>query len=99
MKLAEIAGIPKETALEIVEEKRDKAAAHNRIYQANTKARHEGHVKERKFQVGDLVWKMGELVWKIVEKVFSKMGRTLYSERSTSNRTLLTKILGRYKGV
>ncbi|XP_075633656.1 uncharacterized protein LOC142606145 [Castanea sativa] len=57
VKLAQIAGIPKEDTLEIMEEMRDNAASHNRLYQANMKARHEGQVKERKFQVGQLVWK------------------------------------------
>ena len=57
MKLAEIVGIPREATLEIVEERRDNVASHNRLYQANMKARHEGQVKERKFQVGELVWK------------------------------------------
>ena len=57
VKLAEIAGILREDTLEIVEEMRDNAASYNRLYQANMKARHEGQVKERKFQVGELVWK------------------------------------------
>ena len=35
MKLAEIAGIPKEDTLEIVEKMRNNAASHNRLYQAN----------------------------------------------------------------
>ena len=39
VKLAEIAGIPKENTLEIVEEMRDNAASHNRLYQANMKAK------------------------------------------------------------
>ena len=58
MKLAEIARIPKEDTLEIVEKMHDNAASYNRLYQANMKARHEGQVKERKFQVGELVWKI-----------------------------------------
>ncbi|XP_030963624.1 uncharacterized protein LOC115984754 [Quercus lobata] len=57
VKLAEIAGIPKEATLEIMEEMHDNAAFHNRLYQANMNARHEGQVRERKFQVGELVWK------------------------------------------
>ena len=57
MKLAKTAEIPREDTLEIVEKMRDNAASHNRLYQANMKARHEGKVKERKFQVGELVWK------------------------------------------
>lgn len=57
MKLVEIAGIPKEDILEIIEEKCDNAASHNYLYQASMKARYEGQIKERKFQVGELVWK------------------------------------------
>ena len=57
VKLAEIARIPREDTMEIMEEMRDKAASHNRLYQANMKARHEDQVRERKFQVGELVWK------------------------------------------
>ena len=37
MKLADIARIPKEDILEVVEEMRDNAASHNRLYQANMK--------------------------------------------------------------
>ena len=37
MKLAEIARIPKEDILEVVEEMCDNAASHNRLYQANMK--------------------------------------------------------------
>ena len=33
------------------------AAFHNRLYQANMKAMHEGQIREKKFQVGELVWK------------------------------------------
>ena len=55
VKLAEIAEIPREDILEIIEEKRDNSAFHNCLYQASMKARHEGQVKERKFQVGKLV--------------------------------------------
>ena len=40
-----------------MEEMRDNATSYNCLYQANMKARHEGQVKERKFQVGELVWK------------------------------------------
>ena len=57
VKLAEILGVPREAALEIVEEKCDNTASHNRLYQANMRARHKGQVKERRFQVGELVWK------------------------------------------
>nr|POE55158.1 hypothetical protein CFP56_02160 [Quercus suber] len=57
VKLVEIAGITKEDTLEIIEKMHDNAASHNHLYQANTKARHEGQVKERKFQVGEFVWK------------------------------------------
>ena len=57
VKLAEIAGIPREDTLEIMEEMRDNAASHNYLYHANMKARHEGQVKEIKFQVEELVWK------------------------------------------
>ena len=57
MKLADISGVPREATLEIIEEKRNNAASHNCFYQANMKARHEGQVKERRFQVGELVWK------------------------------------------
>ena len=49
VKLAEIAGIPREDTWEIMEEMRDNATSHNHFYQANMKARHEGQVKERKF--------------------------------------------------
>ena len=51
MKLAEIVEIPREDILEIVEEKCDNVAFHNRLYQESMKVRHEGQVKERKFQV------------------------------------------------
>ena len=51
VKLAKIAGIPREDTLEIMEKMRDNAASHNCLYQANMKAKHEGQVKERKFQV------------------------------------------------
>ena len=57
MKLVEIARIPKENILEIVEEKRNNTASHNRLYQASIKAKHEGQVKEIMFQVGELAWK------------------------------------------
>ena len=62
MKLAEIVGIPKEDILEIIEEKRNNATSHNRLYQVSIKARREGQVKERKFQVGELVWKIAPYV-------------------------------------
>ena len=35
----------------------DNVASYNCLYQANMKARHEGQLRERKFQVGELVWK------------------------------------------
>ena len=54
VKLVEIVGIPREDILEVIEEKHDNAASHNSLYQASMKARHEGQVKERKFQVGEL---------------------------------------------
>jgi len=62
VKLVEIAGIPREDTLDIMEKMRDNATSHNRLYQANMKARHEGQVKERKFQVGELVWKAAQHV-------------------------------------
>ena len=49
VKLVEIAGIPKEDTLEVMEEMRDNAASHKHLYQANMKAKHEGQVRERKF--------------------------------------------------
>ena len=55
VKLAKIARIPREDTLEIMEETRDNVVSHNHLYQANMKARHEGQVKERKFQVEELV--------------------------------------------
>ncbi|XP_075633389.1 uncharacterized protein LOC142605846 [Castanea sativa] len=57
VKLANIAGIPREDTLEVMEEMHDNAASHNCLYWDNMKARHEGLVRERKFQVGELVWK------------------------------------------
>ena len=33
----------------------DNVASHNYLYQANIKARHEGKVREIKFQVGEFV--------------------------------------------
>ena len=58
VKLVEIEGIPREDTLEIIEEMHNNDASHNCLYQASMKARHEGQVKERKFQVGELVWKV-----------------------------------------
>ena len=52
-----LAKIPREDILEVVEQMRDNVASHNRLYQANMKTKHEGQVRERKFQVGELVWK------------------------------------------
>ena len=40
-----------------MEEMHDNAASKNRLFQANMKARHKGQVRERTFQVGELVWK------------------------------------------
>ena len=57
MELTKIVGIPKKDILKIMEKMRNNTASHNRLYQANMKARHKGQVKERKFQVGELVWK------------------------------------------
>nr|POE97980.1 hypothetical protein CFP56_51962 [Quercus suber] len=48
---------------------RDNAASHNRLYQAKMKARQEGQVKERKFQVGELVWKTAPRVRGVVRAV------------------------------
>ena len=39
VKLAEIAGIPREDTLEIMEEMRDNSASHNCLYLANMKAK------------------------------------------------------------
>ena len=58
VKLAKIARIPRKDILENIEEKRDNATSHNHIYQASMKARHEGQVKERKFQVEEFAWKI-----------------------------------------
>ena len=55
VKLVEIAGIPREDILEIIEENWDNATSHNCLYQASIKAKLEGQVKERKFQVGEHV--------------------------------------------
>lgn len=55
MKLPEIAEIPREDLLEIIEEKRDNAAIHNHLYRAKMKSRHESLVIKRKFKVGELV--------------------------------------------
>ena len=49
--VVKLAKIPREDILEVIEENRDNAISHNRLYQA----RHKGQVKERKFQVGELV--------------------------------------------
>ena len=58
VKLEEIARIPRKDILENIEEKRDNATSHNHLYQASMKARHEGQVKERKFQVEEFAWKI-----------------------------------------
>ena len=73
VKLAEIAGIPKEDTLEIMEEMHDNTTSHNRLYQANMKARHEGQVKERKFQVGELVWKAASHVRGVARAIKHKL--------------------------
>ena len=81
MKLAEIAGIAKEDILEIIKEKRNNATSHNRLYQVSIKARCEGQVKERKFQVGELVWKIAPYVWGVagvVKHNFSPKWEGLY---------------------
>ena len=81
VKLAEIAGIPREDTLEAVEEMHDNAASHNRLYQTNMKARHESQVKERKFQVGELVWKIVphvQGVAGVVKHKFSPKWKGLY---------------------
>ena len=62
VKLTKISGVRKEDISEIVEEKRNNTASHNCLYQASMKAKHEGQVKERKFQVGELVWKIAPYV-------------------------------------
>ena len=50
MKLAEIAGIPREDTLEIIEEMCDNTTSHNHIYQDNMKARHEAKSKKGSFK-------------------------------------------------
>ncbi|XP_075665597.1 uncharacterized protein LOC142635298 [Castanea sativa] len=72
VKLAEIVGMPREDTLEIMEEMRDNVASHNRLYQDNIKARYEGQVRERKFQVGELVWKAAPHVRGVVGVVKHK---------------------------
>ena len=57
MELTKIVGIHRKDILKIMEKMRNNTASHNHLYQANMKARHKGQVKERKFQVGELVWK------------------------------------------
>ncbi|XP_075656716.1 uncharacterized protein LOC142626890 [Castanea sativa] len=58
VKLAEIARIPREDTLEVVEEMCDNAALHNCLYHANMKARHEGQVREKLFQREKLFGKL-----------------------------------------
>ena len=65
--LVRLAEIPREDILEVIEEKHDNVASHNSLYQASMKARHEGQVKERKFQVGELVWKTAPHVQGVAE--------------------------------
>ena len=55
----------------------DNVASHNCLYQANLKARHEGQLRERKFQVGELVWKSAPHVQGVagaVKHKFSPIG-------------------------
>ena len=59
------------------------------------KARHEGQVGERKFQVGKLVWKIAPHVRRVAGVIKHKFS----SKWDTSNRTLLAKGPGKYKGV
>ena len=72
MKLAKIAGIPREDILKIVEEKCNNAASHNHLNQTSMKARHEGQVKERKFQMGELFWKTALHVRDVAEAIRHK---------------------------
>jgi len=72
VKLAEIAGIPRKDILEIIEEKCDNIASHNRLYQASMKARHEGQVKERKLQVEEIVLKIAPHVRGVARAVKHK---------------------------
>lgn len=62
MKLVDIVGIPREDILEIIQEKQENTASHNHLYQDSMKARHEGQVKERKYQVRELIWKTAPYV-------------------------------------
>ncbi|XP_030969968.1 uncharacterized protein LOC115990261 [Quercus lobata] len=79
VKLAEIAGIPREDTLEIMEKMCDNGASHNRLYQANVKAKHEGQVKERKFQVGEFFFgklpRMYEELLELLNKGFLQNGK------------------------
>ena len=58
MKPAEIAGIPREDTLEIIEEMCDNTASHNHIYQANMKARHKAKSKKGSFKWENLFGKL-----------------------------------------
>ena len=86
-----------------VEVMHDNVASHNCLYQANIKARHEGKVRERKFQVGEFVWRIAPHVWGVVgaikHKFSPKWEGPYIVEGSTSNRTLLAKGSSRYKGI
>ena len=72
VKLIEISRVPKEAALEIVKEKCDNAASHKRLYWANIEASHEGQIKERRFQVEELVWKTAPHVREVAGAVTHK---------------------------
>lgn len=52
-----LAKIPREDILEVIEEKCNNVSSHNGLYQASMKARHEGQVKKRKYQVREFIWK------------------------------------------
>ena len=67
VKLVEIAGIPREDTLDIMEKMRDNATSHNRLYQANMKARHEGQVKERNFKWENLFGKLHSMYEELLE--------------------------------
>ena len=62
VKLVELVGVPREDLLEIFEEKCDNTTSYNCLYQASMRVRHEDQVKERNFQVKELVLKMASHV-------------------------------------
>ena len=72
VELTKIVGIPRKDILKIMEKMCNNTASHNRLYQANMKARHKGQVKERKFQVGELVWKATPYVWGVAGTIKHK---------------------------